>query len=626
MVISMKTNALVVFLFFLYSAQSRSVYEPVIFLCDSGGNSIFESTADELEFHSLPLPNLRQPVAVGYDFDDDVVFWVNAEDGSLNRAKRNGLGYETLDAGHDVIDLTIHVPSKKIAWINAHRNLSGLFDYSSGLQGNTFAGKNFSTVAAHPNGNFYVIDNTPSKADIHTLYNSFYPMATNVMTGLTSARSLALDREGTRLFIFDDQKGTIESFGPLGGDQVTLFRTERTLPVDIAWYRGIPLWTDSATRGVTFLHGHRGVSPASANILHFENPTGIHVYHGQSHSKRPEEKCLTDEVTCGDLCIPSAWQCDGLVDCLDQSDETNCDPAEESDSLMFLTDLSGGAIYVAHTNNLNFRQLPFLFVQKPVAVGYDVIAKEVYWTDVERKTLSAAQIDGSNQRIVVQGLGVPDGLFVDSDNETIFWTDTDFKTIESIQFDGSNQRVLINDVDMPRAIMIVPENRKLYWTDWGSTPKIEMSNRDGSGRQMILDTDIGWPNGITYDMQGNRLIWCDARLDKIESCDLDGGGRKILLDSTHGAFHPFGVIVYKSTVMWSDWVLKGVGVEEPDNQTWPGLYSSVSFIAQPSGFHVVVDSCSAEPCSFGTCHPLGVSNYECDCVTGFTGKDCNTGN
>lgn len=54
---------------------------------------------------------------------------------------------------------------------------------------------------------------------------------------------------------------------------------------------------------------------------------------------------------------------------------------------------------------------------------------------------------------------VPDGLFVDSDNETIFWTDTDFKTIESIQFDGSNQRVLINDVDMPRAIIIVPENR-----------------------------------------------------------------------------------------------------------------------------------------------------------------------
>eukprot|EP00057_Strongylocentrotus_purpuratus_P011853 XP_011666327.1 PREDICTED: low-density lipoprotein receptor-related protein 4-like [Strongylocentrotus purpuratus] len=166
--------------------------------------------------------------------------------------------------------------------------------------------------------------------------------------------------------------------------------------------------------------------------------------------------------------------------------------------------------------------------------------------------------------------------------------------------------------------------RKLYWTDWGSTPKIEMSNRDGSGRQMILDTDLEWPNGITYDMQGNRLIWCDARLDKIESCDLDGGGRKILLDITHGTFHPFDVIVYKGTVMWSDWVLKGVGIEEPGNHTWPGLYSSVSIIAQPSGIHVVVDSCSAEPCTYGTCHPLGVSDYECDCLTGVTGKDCDT--
>ncbi|XP_041467264.1 low-density lipoprotein receptor-related protein 4-like [Lytechinus variegatus] len=291
---------------------------------------------------------------------------------------------------------------------------------------------------------------------------------------------------------------------------------------------------------------------------------------------------------------------------------------------MFLTSLSGGAIYVSHANTLDFRKLPFLFVESPVAVGYDVIGKDVYWTDVERKILSAAQMDGSNQRIVAQGLGVPDGLFVDSENGVIFWTDADLKTIETINFDGSNQRVLMNDLDKPRGIIVVPTNGKLYWTDWGATPKIEMSDRDGSDRQVIIDTEIGWPNGITYDIEGNRLIWCDALLDKIETSDLDGSLRRTLLGVTHGVLHPFGVVVYEGTLMWSDWVMYGVGIMEGQNHTWPSLYTSIFIIQQPSGFYIVVDACTSKPCQFGTCHLFNASDYVCHCMTGYTGKNCDT--
>ncbi|XP_041465960.1 low-density lipoprotein receptor-related protein 4-like isoform X1 [Lytechinus variegatus] len=345
---------------------------------------------------------------------------------------------------------------------------------------------------------------------------------------------------------------------------------------------------------------------------------------GQSYSKALYGRCLEDEYSCEDLCLPLSWQCDGLPDCPDQSDELNCDPTEDAGPLMFLTSLSGGAIYVSHANSLDFRKLPFLFVESPVAVGYDVIGKDVYWTDVERKVLNAAQMDGSNQRIVAQGLGVPDGLFVDSENGVIFWTDAQLKTIETIEFDGSNQRVLINDLDMPRAIIVVPTNDKLYWTDWGTTPNIEMSNRDGSDRQVIIDTELGWPNGITYDIKGHRLIWCDARLDKIETSDLDGSLRRTLLGVTHGVLHPFGVVVYDGTLVWSDWILQGVGIMEGQNHTWPSLYTSIRIIQQPSGFCIVVDACSAGPCKFGTCQPFNVSNYECHCMTGYTGKNCDT--
>jgi len=37
----------------------------------------------------------------------------------------------------------------------------------------------------------------------------------------------------------------------------------------------------------------------------------------------------------------------------------------------------------------------------------------------------------------------------------------------------------------------------MYWTDWGRQAKIERASLDGSDRQLIVNKDVIWPNGLT---------------------------------------------------------------------------------------------------------------------------------
>lgn len=56
----------------------------------------------------------------------------------------------------------------------------------------------------------------------------------------------------------------------------------------------------------------------------------------------------------------------------------------------------------------------------------------------------------------------------------------------------------------------------MYWTDWGENPKIECANLDGQERHILVNTSLGWPNGLALDLQEGKLYWGDAKTDKIE--------------------------------------------------------------------------------------------------------------
>lgn len=51
----------------------------------------------------------------------------------------------------------------------------------------------------------------------------------------------------------------------------------------------------------------------------------------------------------------------------------------------------------------------------------------------------------------------------------------------------------------------------MYWTDWGYNPRIERADMDGNNRRVIIDKNLGWPNGIVVDKRSEKLIWADAK-------------------------------------------------------------------------------------------------------------------
>ena len=79
----------------------------------------------------------------------------------------------------------------------------------------------------------------------------------------------------------------------------------------------------------------------------------------------------------------------------------------------------------------------------------------------------------------------------------------------------------------------------MYWTDWGDNPKIERAALDGSDRIVLVNTSLGWPNGLALDTERGKLYWGDAQTDVIEVADLDGKNRRTLVQET--VPHLFGL-------------------------------------------------------------------------------------
>lgn len=194
---------------------------------------------------------------------------------------------------------------------------------------------------------------------------------------------------------------------------------------------------------------------------------------------------------------------------------------------------------------------------KPAA-AFDYVFRSgmIFWSDLSEHKIYKAPIDKSNERIEVVNHSnlLASGLAVDWIYNHIYYLDLNRSAICVANFNGSMTKQLIEDnIVNPEALALDPIHGFMYWTEWGSIPRIERAGMDGRHRQIIISTNIKWPNGLTLDFVLNRIYWVDAKLNIISSSNFDGSDRRVILSSLEFLKHPFSITTFEDYVYWTDW-------------------------------------------------------------------------
>ncbi|GFU58759.1 low-density lipoprotein receptor-related protein 5 [Nephila pilipes] len=369
---------------------------------------------------------------------------------------------------------------------------------------------------------------------------------------------IAVDYDTKRIYWTDAKKRCIASSDFNGEKRQMITKDDIPHPFALTVHREMLYWTDYSTKAVHGCNKLRGCVKRTT-IGGYFYPLGIQVYHRDRQPSGPTP-CTKANGGCSHLCLLATYEpfysCACPTGVRLKNDSLNCeDGPQELLLLVRRTDLRRISL---DTPDYTDVVLELEGIKHAVAVDYDPVEKQIYWTDDEARAIRRARLNGTGQEdLITTEVHHPDGIAVDWIARNIYWTDTGTDRIEVARLNGTSRKILITaDLDEPRAIAVDPPEGYMYWTDWGAVPKIEKAALDGSQRVVLISSGLGWPNGLSIDYKERKLYWGDAKTDKIESSNLDGTDRRELVSDNLP--HIYGFSLLGDYIYWTDWQRRSI--------------------------------------------------------------------
>lgn len=189
-------------------------------------------------------------------------------------------------------------------------------------------------------------------------------------------------------------------------------------------------------------------------------------------------------------------------------------------------------------------------LRNAASLDYHYKYEYVYWTDIVRKVIMRAHLNGSDIREIVNyGISRPESLAIDWIHGLVYWTDSVLKRIEVSNLNGEKRAIIFSGLHSPRDIVIDPLNRLMFWID---RQQIFKASLDGTDKTLFLSaTDhVYWPVKLTIDYPTGTLYWVDVASKTIGKCHTDGSGMDTLYNTNIS--NPSGLTVFENKVFWTE--------------------------------------------------------------------------
>ncbi|XP_017839052.1 nidogen [Drosophila busckii] len=280
-------------------------------------------------------------------------------------------------------------------------------------------------------------------------------------------------------------------------------------------------------------------------------------YRGDGYVCVEEQNCLNNPTLC-DMNASCHSTNNGLVCVCNQGFYGNgsvCFERQQHDS-GFLIVSQGVVIVRVPLNGRNVQ--PIKVASMAIGLDKDCVEGRVYWGDISAKKILSAKYDGTDGReFIATDIESPEGIAIDVISRRLYWTDSVKDTIEVASLDDPTLRAVIINKQLvnPRGIAVDPYREKLYWSDWDrSSPKIEMSDLDGTGRELLLGADaVTLPNSLVVLEHTGELCYADAGSKKVECIEAQSHQLRTI---SQNLSYPFGLTYTHDQFYWTDWTTK----------------------------------------------------------------------
>jgi DNA-binding beta-propeller fold protein YncE len=163
-------------------------------------------------------------------------------------------------------------------------------------------------------------------------------------------------------------------------------------------------------------------------------------------------------------------------------------------------------------------------MQKPERASLGkATAGRLFVLDLSERRIFSVNPDGSDQKVIVTGCRLPDGIAVDVQAGHLYWTNmgnlkANDGSIERADLDGRNRTTIVppGGTFTPKQVQLERRSGKLYWCDREGM-RVMRCSLDGSQIETLVDTSQGdprpgpdetkWCVGITVDATSGQIYW-----------------------------------------------------------------------------------------------------------------------